>query len=338
MNELPEVAEGRRPSAHSGRPEPVDGRRRLLTAACAIGGAALFAYVVQRTGIADILEGIQRVGWGLAAILALAGLRFMIRAVSWRLCMAPGAALTFGQALGAFLAGDAVGSVTPLGLLASEPTKMFLTRHHLATRESAASLALENLMYAASVVAMVAVGVAAVLATVPLTAAWRLWMAAALIGVLAAGFVGLRLLRGTWDGRRGARPRWREQLAAVRLAAVGFSAAHPGRLWRAFALDLVFHLLAVVEVFLTLQWLLGDLSPTLAQAVVFEALNRVVTVAFKFVPFRIGVDEALSGAMAPMLAVNPAAGVSLAIVRKVRSLVWSGVGLGIIAAHPSKAR
>ena len=42
--------------------------------------------------------------------------------------------------------------------------------------------------------------------------------------------------------------------------------------------------------------------------------------------------------MAPIIAVNPAAGVSLAIVRKVRSLVWSGVGLAIIAAHPSKAR
>mgnify|MGYP003352949658 CR=1 FL=1 len=33
----------------------------------------------------------------------------------------------------------------------------------------------------------------------------------------------------------------------------------------------------------------------------FEALNRVVTVAFKFVPFRVGVDEALSGALAPVL-------------------------------------
>ena len=100
----------------------------------------------------------------------------------------------------------------------------------------------------------------------------------------------------------------------------------------------MFYLLAVIEVFLTLQWLLGDLSPTFGQGVAFETLNRVVTVVFKFVPFRIGVDEALSAAVAPMLAVNPAAGVSLAVVRKVRSLFWSAVGLGIIAAHPSSTR
>ncbi|MSO45964.1 MAG: hypothetical protein EXQ59_04265 [Acidobacteria bacterium] len=318
-------------------PEVVEGRRRrLLTAACTLGGAALFAYVVRRTGVAEILGGIQRVGWGLAAILVLAGLRFALRTACWRLCMAPGTTLTFGQALSAFLAGDAVGSVTPLGLLASEPTKVFLTRHHLATRASVASLAVENLVYAASVVAMVAIGLTVVLETVPLPPAWRWWIGGALIGMLGAGSVGVRLIRGTWDDRRGERPRWRERIAGIRLAAVGFSAGHPGRLWRAFVLDLGFHLLGVAEVSLTLRWLLGDRSPTLVQAIAFEALNRVVTVAFKFVPFRIGVDEALSGAVAPMLAVNPAAGVSLAVVRKVRSLFWSAVGLGIIAAHPSK--
>ncbi len=75
----------------------------------------------------------------------------------------------------------------------------------------------------------------------------------------------------------------------------------------------------------------------LAQAVIFESLNRLVTIVFKFVPFRIGVDEALSGAAAPLLALNPAAGVTLAVVRKVRNLFWTGVGLAIIAAHPVRA-
>ena len=65
-------------------------------------------------------------------------------------------------------------------------------------------------------------------------------------------------------------------------------------------------------------------------------LNRAITVVFKFVPFRVGADEALSGTVAPMLAVNPAAGVSLAVVRKVRNLFWTASGLGIIAAHPAQ--
>ena len=227
--------------------------------------------------------------------------------------------------------------MTPLGLLASEPTKVFLTRHHLAPRESVSSLALENLVYAASVIAMVGIGVAVLLSTVSLPLTW-FWLA---VGILAAlgvtAIVALRLLRGTWDDERGRRPRWRERLAGVRVAVLGFSADYQRRLWRVFALDLLFHALAVIEVFVTLQWLLGDRSVTLAEAIVFESLNRVVTVAFKFVPFRIGVDEALSGALAAVLAIDPAAGVALAVVRKIRNLFWSGVGLMVIAAHPARA-
>jgi hypothetical protein len=309
---------------------------RLLTLAGGLAGAALFAYAVERAGAGEIADGVRRVGWGLLAILALTGIRFVVRAECWRLSMPPSIRLTRTQAFAAFLAGDAVGSVTPLGLLASEPTKIFLTRHHLATRESVSSLALENLVYAASVVAMVGVGVAVLLATVALPGP-LFWTAVGILVALGvAAVVALRLLRGTWDEERGARPRWRERLASVRVAVLGFAANSPGRLWRVFALDLLFHALAVVEVFVTLQWLVGGRTVTIAEAIVFESLNRLVTVLFKFVPFRIGVDEALSGALASVLAIDPAAGVALAVVRKIRNLFWAGGGLVIVAAHPAR--
>ena len=313
------------------------GRRRIVTALCTVGGAGLFAYVVRRAGIAEVLDGVQRVGWGLTAILALQGLRFFLRTQCWRLCMPQSAHLSFRRALGAFLAGDAIGSVTPLGLLASEPTKVFLTRHHLATRDSVASLAVENLVYAASVAAMVVTGLLIVLVTVPLPWGLQSGLGAAIAAIVAIVF-GVRQVLGrpTNAAARG-RSRWRERLERLRLAVAEFSNTRKDRLWRAFGLDALFHACAVLEVFLTLRWLLGDHSPTLTQAVAFEALNRVVTVAFKFVPFRIGVDEALTGAAAPFLAVDPAAAVALAVVRKVRNLFWSFVGLAIIVVHPAEA-
>jgi hypothetical protein len=70
-----------------------------------------------------------------------------------------------------------------------------------------------------------------------------------------------------------------------------------------------------------------------AEAVMFESLNRVTTAVFKFVPLRVGVDEAASGVFASLLGVNPAYGVALAVVRKVRSLFWVGAGLTLIAVH-----
>jgi hypothetical protein len=302
-------------------------RQYLLTGVTALGGLVLFAYAVRSVGLTSILDGIRRVGWGLLPILALGGVRFTLRTEAWRRCMRPDARLPFAPALGAFLAGDAVGSVTPFGLAASEPTKAFLSRRHLATNDAVASLATDNLVYAASALAMVGVGIVVLLATVPMPFVWQEWGIGALILLVAGLLAGVRLLRGTWSPEQGPRPAWRERLAGVRQSVLGFSSANPGRLWQAFGLGMVFHVLAVFEVYLTLGWLNPAGAPTFSQSVIFEALNRVQMLAFKFVPFRVGVDEALTGALAPVLAVPAAVGVTLAVVRKVRNLFWAAVGL-----------
>jgi hypothetical protein len=304
----------------------------------ALGGLVLFAYAVRSVGLTPISDGIRRVGWGMVPILALGGVRFALRTEAWRRCMRPEARLPFFPALAAFLAGDAVGSVTPLGLAASEPTKAFLSRRHVATGDAVSSLATDNLVYAASALAMVGVGVAVLLVTVPLPFAWQEWGVAALVLLVAAVLAGVRLLRGTWSPEQGQRPAWRERLAGVRQSVLGFSAANPGRLWQAFGLGMVFHVLAVIEVFFTLGWIDPGGAPTFSQSVVFEALNRVQMLAFKFVPFRVGVDEALTGALAPALSVPAAVGVTLAIVRKVRNLFWSAIGLALMAGGTRRAR
>jgi hypothetical protein len=300
-------------------------RQALLVSAGIVLGGALFAYAIGRVGLDVLADGIRRVGWGLVAILALGGVRFALRAQCWRWCLPPGVTLDFPHAFSAFLAGDAVGSVTPLGLLASEPTKVLLVRHHLATVASVASLTLENILYGVSVLAMLAFGFSLLLATTAVPeAAW--WIAGAALGAtVAVAAAAIALLRS---------PR----LQRIRSELRRFADEHPGRLARVFSLQLCFHALAIIETFLTLHWLLGDRSPTALQAVVFETVNRVTTVAFKFVPFRIGVDEAVSGAIAPVIATTAAAGVTLAVVRKARMLFWSGVGLLLVATHPAGQR
>lgn len=297
----------------------------------------LFAYAARRAGISEILDGIRRIGWRLLPILALGGLRFIVRAEAWRRCAPADRRLRFPQALTSFLAGDAMGNITPLGMLASEPTKVFLTRHHLATRDSVSSLAVDNLIYAASVVAVIASAGAVMLASVPMPERWREWGVAALAALLLVSVLAVRVVSGGW-GRGGSSPsRWRERLSEVRASVLEFSSGNPLRLWRVFALDMTFHAIAIVEAYLALEWLLGSASPSFREALLFEALNRVITVAFKFVPFRVGVDEVSSGALAPLLAMNPAVGVSLAVVRKVRNLFWAGVGVALIAVHHVQA-
>jgi hypothetical protein len=311
--------------------------RRLVTLIAALVGLLLFAFAVREAGPGEILDGIRRVGWGLLPILALGGVRFLLRAESWRLCMPPAIRMPFGRAFSAFLAGDAVGNVTPLGPVASEPAKIFLTRHRLATAEAVSSLAVDNIVYALSVMTMVAAGTIVLLATVPMPSGWQEAAVVTLLGLMAAAAIGLRVMRGFWTGEKGVRPAWRERLFRLRASVLAFSAGHPARLWRVYLLHMGFHALTVLETWLTLRWLIGNESATLAQAIAFAALNRVVQVAFKFVPFLVGVDEASSGAFAPLLSVDLGSAVTLPVVRKIRVLFWTGAGLLLTAAHPARA-
>jgi hypothetical protein len=311
-------------------------RRLLVPIAAALVGGLLFAYAINSVGWANVVSGVKRVGWGLLPILALSGLRFVLRSAAWRLCIPPHARFSVGQAFAAFLSGDAVGNVTPLGLLASEPTKFFLVRHRLATREAASSLAVDFVIYSTSAITMIVVGLIVLLATEPLSLGWRELVIASLLVLSGAVFVVWRLAAGTWKADRGPRPGWRARLAAFRESVLAFAAGHPERLWRVFVLDLMFQAVAVGEVFLTLRWLLPE-PPTIPEAIIFGALDRAVIIAFKFVPLRLGIDEFSAGGMAGFLWGLPAIGVTLALIKKVRSIFWVGVGLVLIAAHPSQA-
>ena len=52
---------------------------------------------------------------------------------------------------------------------------------------------------------------------------------------------------------------------------------------------------------------------------------------FKVIPFRIGVDEAGAAVVATALGIPASHGVALALVRKLRILLWNAAGLAVLA-------
>src|SRR5436190_9985601 len=92
----------------------------------AIAGLALLGAVVARVGVAEIAADVRQVGWGLLLVIAIGGLRFLLRAVAWRLCLDAPHALSVGNAFAAVICGDTIGNLTPLGPLVGEPAKVAL--------------------------------------------------------------------------------------------------------------------------------------------------------------------------------------------------------------------
>jgi hypothetical protein len=61
-----------------------------------------------------------------------------------------------------------------------------------------------------------------------------------------------------------------------------------------------------------------------------QSVNRTITIAFQFVPMWLGVDEAGTAAVTNAVHLGSAAGISLALVRKTRIVIWTAIGFLLV--------
>ncbi len=314
----------------------------LLGVVSALVGAALLVLTIRQVGWIEVQRGVGAVGGWFALVVLLGGLRFYARARSWMLCArqigAPG--LAAAEAFGAVLAGDAVGNLTPLGLLASEPTKVLLVRHRLPTSAALTSVALDNGFHTVAVLVMIAAGAWALVRQAALDPTMRLAAEVVLAAVFVAGALGVWLaltrpailsrlaqLTARVTGRAARTP---DVLRDIEHRFYGVFAWPAPALWAAAGWQTAFHLGAILEVWVVLLALSGG-SASLAEAFVLESAGRLVIVLFKVIPFRMGVDEAGAAVVATALGLPASHGVALALLRKLRILVWNAVGLVVLA-------
>ena len=311
----------------------------------AVVGLALFIYFLQRAGVTDVVEGVRRLGMAFVVVVLLGGVRFVIRAAAWVRCLDTPHSLTLPQVFQAVVAGDALGNLTPLSIIVSEPAKGVFLRHQEPLRRTLPALAVENLFYTLSAMFIIGGGLIAVF--LMLQTSGPLWVTTTAIVVAMVGFVAtvhwiiwhhtpIGSTSLVWLQHHGIAPRWMERSARqVKRMEGHIFALYPRdtrRLVPLALLEFSFHALAIVEVYLVLSVVSGH-PTTLLHAFVFESTNRFISFAFRFVPLRIGVDEAGSGMFADLLAFGTATGVTLAIVRKGRILVWIAVGVLLLVRH-----
>ena len=296
-----------------------------------VAGVLLFIYTLQSAGPREIARQLRQIGAGLAVVLVLSAVRMAVRAKAWSLCIEENELFPFGKAFRAFVTGDAVGNITPLGPLASESAKAWLSRRNIPTAAAFSSVVLENIFYSISVAIMVMVGAIAFLLGYRPTEA-------ALTITLALGVVAIVSLLAVWWLLR-SQPRLLSRFlthAAVLDAErriFQFAAARTNRVAQILLLEFSFHVAAVMEIFFLLTVLVGGSGQTLLNAVILGTVERLITVAFKFVPLRLGVDHVGSGSAAGVLGIGATTGITIATVRTARNLFWAAFGLMLLVGR-----
>ena len=302
-----------------------------------LAGLALFTYFVKKAGVGQILDGISRLGAGFILVIAVSALRQIARSIAWTLCMEPPYRLRFRDAFRARVMGDAIGNVLPFaGFLVSEPAKPALIRDRVPLMAGFSALAIENIFYALSVALFIFSGMVALLLSFTLPKGLRLVSVITLAVITIVIGLGtaliakrLRFISGSakFLHRRGLNEKWIEKAGSLEDRVYGFYQRNSARFLPIILLEFCFHLAGVTEIYVTLSFISPDQPPTFLTAFILESVNRVITVAFKFIPLRMGVDEAGTGRVSTVLQFTMATGVTLAIVRKARDVFWAATGM-----------
>jgi hypothetical protein len=224
----------------------------------------------------------------------------------------------------------------------SEPSKAVFVKDRVPLLVGLSALAVENIFYGLSVALFIFSGTATLLLSFALPKPLRYASFVALVATLVIiplGYMVIRyqskFLSGTlrFLSTRKIAQKWvlkiipRAQSLEERV--YGFYERNQRSFISIFALELMFHLAGVVEVYTALSFI-SPVAPSLRQAFILESVNRIINVAFKFVPLRAGVDEGGTGQVSKVLGFARATGVTLAIVRKGRDIFWSAIGVVLL--------
>jgi hypothetical protein len=310
--------------------------RRAFVAGAAIIGTALFAYSIKAVGLAAIQQAFVRMGWGFAAILVLSGAREAARTLAWMHIIEGPVRLSFLDAFQARLAGEAFNALLPMGMLVGEPMKAEHVGHRLPFATAFGALVVEFAFYGTSLLLLFSAGIV------------TLFPPSAVLFIVAMAPMIVRLVRnrnrrtGTVEPLGASQDHVVNVITRVveRVRRLGdpmlrFASLNPGRTRRLVVLEAAFQLLAVAEVYVALA-LITPHHAAWSSALVLETVSRAVTVMFKMLPMRLGVDEAGSAVFADRLGLGSATGITLALVRRTRLLFWTAVGLVFVLMRSTR--
>lgn len=306
-------------------------------------GLLLFAYFVRKAGIDTVFSGIRSLGVGFLLILCISSVRHIVRSLAWTRCVEKPYRLRFRDAFAARLMGDAIGNITPfISFAVSEPSKAVFVKDRIPLMVGLSALAIENILYGLSVALFIFAGTATLLFSFSLPKPLRYASIGALITVLIIVPLGFLLIKSQarflsrairFLSSRGLARSFMSRILpraeTLEERVYGFYERNQGGLLSIFGLELAFHLAGVVEIYTTLLFI-SPLAPTWRQAFILESVNRIINVVFKFMPFRVGVDEGGTEQVSKVLGFVKATGVTLAIVRKGRDIFWSMVGVALL--------
>ena len=310
-----------------------------------VASLALFVYMLGRASNTTILDKARLLGWGFAFLLVLSGARHVLRTLAWHGCLEPdGRRPGLLDLFGLRLMGEAFNSLTPAGPLVGETAKVWAASRRMPAQSTVSSVVIENLIYYLGAALFMLSAVVLVLLELAPLHRFRGLAAGLVICFLASMLVVARsvsrrvsVVRGildrlrSWGVKCAFLERYEHDLWAMEMEIYDFFLTRRALFLGLLALEFATNFTGIGEAYLVLKATTAHTS--VLAAYLTESTNRAVQLLFGFVPLGLGVDEGFAATTLRTLGYSASEGISLAIIRKIRTVFWVGVGLLLAAKY-----
>ncbi len=310
------------------------------------GGAALFAWYLQRVGLTEVAAALRRLGWSAPLVVVPYFVVYLIDTLGWRCSFPAPPGVGFAALWRIRWAGEAVNNVVPSAYVGGEAVKVLLLQQRgVPTDHSTSAAIVSKSAQTLAQLLFVCAAAVAFLQLAPHHPGLRTGLLVVLVGGLTA------VLALFWIQRRGVfatvrqltdrlrwNPRWllsrQERLRALDATITGFYRDHPRAFFASTSAYLAGWLLDTLEIYLVAHLLQQPLPWT--GALVIEAFVGVAKVLGLWVPGALGVQESGLLLLGRALGLPEPFCLAYALIRRAREVVFVAIGwLFLSAEHAS---
>lgn len=306
-------------------------------------GVVLFVILLHKTGVSVVLKNIQTVGWmGIATLVILEVLAHTANTRAWWFTFAENRqSIRLQHLFRVRLAGEAINYLTPTAM-GGEFLKALLLKKKLPLTDGLATVTIAKLSQAVALGVFIIGGLSLIVPRLNLSP----MVQDGLILVIFMGIVALSLFfvvqrLGLFAGllrilnylriRHRFLDRIEEPARILDHNIARFYAGHGKRFWASVFWFFLGWIIGVIETYLILDFL--HLPATAFRAITIEVLSRLITSLLFFVPGNLGTQEGGQVLIFSLLGLDAVQGFSLGVIRRIRELIWVGIGLLILAYY-----
>ena len=291
----------------------------------AVVSLVMFAWVIAHVGFSAMLVQLKAMRIALPIVLALSVFRLLLQSITWSASLqSEHVSVDAAKLMGVRLASQSMGYLTVLGPVISEPMKIKLLG--TPTEPTITATFLDNGVYWFTSALLAIVGIM----SLPLVAVHgaRYHVIPAFLSLAGMLFLILRrspILSGLIRTLDNHAPSWLVRGEKLEESIRNYRLHHPAVVSRMFWIDLVCQVLITSEVSVVL-WSLG-LPIHFFTIVAIDGVTRVLKLVSGWIPARVGSDEGGAISAFALTGFSPLLGLSLALTRRVRDLLWALIGI-----------